>query len=507
MPVALLALVFIILSSENRPILIVKLVCACEEFGYDLAGKFVGCPGFDYHTDWNAFAGSVIGGALGHAANAELFQAERGFAIEDQIQKLSKAGRGYTQDAYGRVRDNGPVTANSLAGSNVSNAQQAEAVAQTNITMDANGNANFGYLAADTVGGPPYVRLFDGSLPVLPLGEYVGTSEREAARAMDGEIDRISDSFDRLNNPSLLVRPGARVVSGAEGDIGYLSPTPMSQILEESLQQSLSLDWKLKYAPDQSRVGTIGPVPYNAFNDWLGGRIVNGFVGAPATDIADLWRLTLGDESKLHYNPLTNQYNERSAMQRYVDYVGFLLPTKEFAVGKAAIGEASIVAQEVRGTTEALASTVINSAERGLGSASGHTTAGNILEGGSPTKLAGHGELRPFSGDVIVQEGSSITIPRPNINIYELTGQYMEAGDWVGLMNAAKTNPRIARDIEGMTTHLPGSVVPNYTLMPPTESFTIMQNSTTVSTDTLLEDFLKSNQGCLVWAACTKFRL
>ncbi len=84
------------------------------------------------------------------------------------------------------------------------------------------------------------------------------------------------------------------------------------------------------------------------------------------------------------------------------------------------------------------------------------------------------------------------------------TGRYLEQGDWEGLLNAARANPEIARNIEGMTTYLPGSKVPDYTLVRP-KGLAIMNESTTVDGPKRLSELLAPNTGHVNWAACTEF--
>jgi hypothetical protein len=97
-------------------------------------------------------------------------------------------------------------------------------------------------------------------------------------------------------------------------------------------------------------------------------------------------------------------------------------------------------------------------------------------------------------------------LPRDGIKILYEAGRYIEAGDWNGLAKAAIQNPRIANDIDSMTTWLPGSKVPNYTLSAPTNPpLRIFQNSTSVESKTCLDQLLQPNMGCIQWAACTKF--
>ncbi len=140
-----------------------------------------------------------------------------------------------------------------------------------------------------------------------------------------------------------------------------------------------------------------------------------------------------------------------------------------------------------------------NSAERSLGSVGGQYATG-VLEGGSGTSYAGHGAYRFGAGEVVVPNGTAITLPREGISILDRTGQYIERGDWSGLAQLAKTNPRIANDIEGMATYLPGARIPNYTLSSP-NGLVIYQNSATVGARTPLFDLMQPNMGCVQWAA------
>ena len=110
------------------------------------------------------------------------------------------------------------------------------------------------------------------------------------------------------------------------------------------------------------------------------------------------------------------------------------------------------------------------SVERALGGTSGHRFASEVLEGGSGRAFAGHGHFGADSGDLIVPDGTFITLPRKGARILDETGRYIERGDWDGLAAAAARNPRIARDIEGMATYLPGARIPNYTLTAPTKN-------------------------------------
>lgn len=106
----------------------------------------------------------------------------------------------------------------------------------------------------------------------------------------------------------------------------------------------------------------------------------------------------------------------------------------------------------------------------------------------------------------MVPEGTAITLPRDNIRILDETGQLIERGDWNALAAAARRDSRVAQDIEGMTTWLPGAEIPNYILSAPINPpLTILQNSSTVESRTALSTLVKPNMGCVQWAACTEY--
>lgn len=97
-------------------------------------------------------------------------------------------------------------------------------------------------------------------------------------------------------------------------------------------------------------------------------------------------------------------------------------------------------------------------------------------------------------------DGTYITLPRPGINILDETGRFIELGDWAGLAQTAKINPRLAGDIEGMATYLPRAEIPNYTLSAQTArgpALHIYGNSTTVEFSTW------KNYYSLGWDACS----
>jgi hypothetical protein len=81
----------------------------------------------------------------------------------------------------------------------------------------------------------------------------------------------------------------------------------------------------------------------------------------------------------------------------------------------------------------------------------------------------------------------------------------MEKGDWDGLTALARTNPKVADDLIGMSSYLPGARIPNLTLKAP-DGLTIMRASKTVEDATPLNVLIQDAQGNWCWAACTRFR-
>jgi hypothetical protein len=87
----------------------------------------------------------------------------------------------------------------------------------------------------------------------------------------------------------------------------------------------------------------------------------------------------------------------------------------------------------------------------------------------------------------------------------ERVGQLIENGQYDEITRLFNSNPRVAAELEGAASYLPGSTIPNYTLKAP-DKLTIFSNSKTVQDATPLSDLLQPNMGCLDWAACTLFR-
>ncbi|WP_375335004.1 RHS repeat-associated core domain-containing protein [Gilliamella apicola] len=142
---------------------------------------------------------------------------------------------------------------------------------------------------------------------------------------------------------------------------------------------------------------------------------------------------------------------------------------------------------------------------RGLNSDSGQYYAKEILEGGTGTAFAGHGYYRFGTGEIIVPEGTMITLPREDISIADITGRLIERGDWEGLIKLAETDSHVRSDLIGMRTWLPGEKIPNYILDVP-RRLIIYRNSMVVAQPTELRVLLKPNMGCVQWAACTEYK-
>jgi hypothetical protein len=142
---------------------------------------------------------------------------------------------------------------------------------------------------------------------------------------------------------------------------------------------------------------------------------------------------------------------------------------------------------------------------RALPGDAGHFGAGSVTPGGTGTALSGHGGKLRDDGYFIVPQATSITLPRPDISILDKTGKYIEKGDWEGLANLARRDPRVAKDLDGMATWLPGAKVPAYTLFEPDAGINLFSNSHSVRRPTPLQEILEPGLGCIQWAACTNF--
>ncbi|MDB5838576.1 MAG: rane protein of unknown function, partial [Herminiimonas sp.] len=142
---------------------------------------------------------------------------------------------------------------------------------------------------------------------------------------------------------------------------------------------------------------------------------------------------------------------------------------------------------------------------RALPGDAGHFGAKSVTPGGTGTALSGHGGKFLDDGYFVVPAGTSITLPRPDISILDRTGLIIEKGDWEGLARLAKRDPRVAKDIDGMTTWLPGAKVPAYTLFEPDAGINLLSNSHSVYRPTPLQKILEPGLGYIQWAACTNF--
>ncbi|PRQ09409.1 RHS repeat domain-containing protein [Enhygromyxa salina] len=156
-----------------------------------------------------------------------------------------------------------------------------------------------------------------------------------------------------------------------------------------------------------------------------------------------------------------------------------------------------------RAVVMAEAEATLSSATRGAGRAgAGDGYAEAVVPGGTGRAFAGHGEFRVWSGDVVIPEGTTLTLPtRHGRGIYDRTGSLIEQGRW----DLISQNPRLMADIEGAASYLPGAKIPNYTLKAP-NTLRIHAKSTTVEDATPLSDLLQPNAGHLEWAACLLIR-
>jgi RHS repeat-associated protein len=139
--------------------------------------------------------------------------------------------------------------------------------------------------------------------------------------------------------------------------------------------------------------------------------------------------------------------------------------------------------------------------ERGASQA-GQTYAKTVTPGGTGRALAGHGELRPGSGDFIIPNGTSLTLwTQEGKGITDGLGKLVEMGDYASIA----ANPVMASAVTGARTVLPGGRVPNYFLTAP-NGLNIMGASRTVEDATPLSNLLGPSMGPWDWAACLKVR-
>jgi len=115
----------------------------------------------------------------------------------------------------------------------------------------------------------------------------------------------------------------------------------------------------------------------------------------------------------------------------------------------------------------------------------------------NPNILSGHGYHD-------VQGASPITYVPKQTSVTVWTQHGKTISD--GLGNAIETGAPISikrfPEIIGARSYLPGSVIPDYTLVPPDFNITIKGNPTIVATETRLSRLLKPNMGNVNWAAC-----
>ena len=105
------------------------------------------------------------------------------------------------------------------------------------------------------------------------------------------------------------------------------------------------------------------------------------------------------------------------------------------------------------------------------------------------TVFSGHGGYVPGSGTTTIPSGTSLTLySSPGGSISDALGNAIELGQVPSSVFS--------------TTHVPGDVVPNYTLFPP-GGLRIMGAPETVSSPAQLSSLLRPNMGPCHWAACT----
>ncbi|MCQ4045977.1 putative adhesin [Streptantibioticus rubrisoli] len=125
----------------------------------------------------------------------------------------------------------------------------------------------------------------------------------------------------------------------------------------------------------------------------------------------------------------------------------------------------------------------------------GHYYATRVFAGGradGQTVFAGHGFMERTAGEFTVPHGTTISFYVPHGDLLPgLNGVAVEAGVYPGGF---------------VETFHPGDVIPDYTLAAPSAglggSFSVMENSVTVTERTRLSELLKEGMGDVHWAAC-----
>ena len=111
--------------------------------------------------------------------------------------------------------------------------------------------------------------------------------------------------------------------------------------------------------------------------------------------------------------------------------------------------------------------------------------------------FAGHGLWFVRNGYVTVPSGTTLTFwMRHGTLLPDDMARHIEAGYIMDLPVLWNHN------LPGAMSYLPGSVIPNYTLAPPSGTMVFMKRSITVTQDTTLNVLLRPNMGHMHWAAC-----
>lgn len=177
--------------------------------------------------------------------------------------------------------------------------------------------------------------------------------------------------------------------------------------------------------------GIIAPLEPNYYTDSFTGRVINQLFGGQATDIADVWRKTFGDERYLGINPLTG-WNEgyRAGTDRFFDWVPLPAAKSAKVTGDVASG-ISRSSRELSGNTRGI-----------LGPNAGSDMAATVTSGGNGQAIAGHGFFRFGDGSAIVPEGTTLVLPRGGIKITDAAGRVLESIDVERLANSGPVAQR-----------------------------------------------------------------
>jgi RHS repeat-associated protein len=232
---------------------------------------------------------------------------------------------------------------------------------------------------------------------------------------------------------------------------------------------------------DGNPVSEIDPFGLGASTDGEFTSWITGFGGAVGSTITGLFNAAIHplDTAGGVFNAATHPVNTAEAVWNGVGNTLSDVVNDDPRVAGRATGN--------------IAFTIATAVATAGGSAAAETT---VAEETGSTVLSGHGALvvGDFSPITVVPRGTSLTFWTEHGNaISDALGNAIETGKQITVEQFPEA--------KGACSYLPGSVVPDYTLYPPT-GLNILGNPTTVLSPTRLGNLLRPGMGNVNWAAC-----